>query len=54
MPETEKIYETYETTDVPPNRLDAVVAGYMLDDPIRVEKIQQPNGNWTVRATYSK
>jgi hypothetical protein len=54
MPPTETEYETFETTDVPPDRLKDVVAGYMLDDPIRVEKIKQPDGNWTVRATYPK
>ncbi|MBI5774579.1 MAG: hypothetical protein HZA89_12650 [Verrucomicrobia bacterium] len=54
MPEKETTYETYETTDVPPARLSAVVAGYMADDPIRVEKIKQDDGNWTVRATYQK
>jgi hypothetical protein len=52
MSETE--YETYETTDVPPDRLKDVVAGYMLDNPTRLEKIKQADGNWTVRATYSK
>ena len=52
MPET--IYETYETTDVPPDRLDAVIAGYRIDKPIRIEQIKQSDGNWTVRATYSK
>ncbi len=41
-----------ETTDVPENKVDQVVAGYQLDNPIKIEKIKQPNGKWTIRATF--
>jgi hypothetical protein len=54
MAETETQYETYETVDIPADRLTAVVAGYMVDHPIRIEQIKQANGKWTVRATFPK
>lgn len=41
-----------ETTDVPENKLAQVVRGYELDHPTKIEKIKQPNGMWTVRATF--
>jgi len=41
-----------ETTDVPENKVAQVVAGYQLDNPTKIEKIKQPDGNWTVRATF--
>jgi hypothetical protein len=50
----EVIQETFETTDIPPDRLASVVATFMLDNPLRVEKVKQSDGNWTVRATYAK
>lgn len=44
----------FKTTNVPQNKLAQVVAGFMLDNPIKVEKIKQPDGNWTVIATFSE
>lgn len=41
-----------ETTDVPNDKLDQVVNVYKLDSPIKIEKIKQPDGKWTVRATF--
>lgn len=41
-----------ETTDVSESKLAQVVAGYQLDNPIKIEKIKQPDGKWTVRATF--
>lgn len=42
----------FETKDVPENKLAEVVAGYQLDNPTKIEKIKQPDGKWTVRATF--
>ena len=42
-----------ETTNIPKEKVPEVVAGYMLDQPPpMIEKIEQPDGLWTVRATY--
>ena len=41
-----------ETTDVPADQVHNVVAGYQLDNPAKIEAIQQPNGLWTVRVTF--
>jgi len=41
-----------ETTDIPNDKVDQVIAGFKLDNPIKIEKIKQPDGNWTVRATF--
>ena len=41
-----------ETVDVPDDKLDQVIAGYQLDNPIKIEKTKQPNGKWTVRAIF--
>ncbi len=41
-----------KTTDVPDEKLDQVVAGYKLDNPTKVEKVKQPDGKWTVIATF--
>ncbi len=43
----------YKTTDIPEDKLDQVVAGYQLDNPAKIEKVKQPDGNWTVIATFS-
>lgn len=42
----------YKTTDVSEDKLDQVVAGYNLDNPIKIEKVKQSDGNWTVIATF--
>lgn len=42
----------FKTTDVPDEELDNVVAGYQLNKPTSIEKIKQPDGKWTVIATF--
>lgn len=42
----------FETKDVTDDKVDEVVAGYQLDNPIKIDKIKQPNGKWTIRATF--
>lgn len=44
----------YTETDVPSDKVDAVVATFNLEDPppTSVVKIKQPNGNYTVIATW--
>lgn len=44
----------YTETDVPSNNVDAVVATLNLEDPAptTIQKIKQPNGNYTVVATW--
>ncbi len=44
----------FKTTNVPQDKLAQVVAGYMLDNPVKVEKVKQPDGKWTVIATFSE
>ncbi len=41
-----------KTTDVPDEKLDQVVAGYNLDNPTNIQKVKQPDGKWTVIATF--
>lgn len=44
----------FKITDIPDNRVDTVIADYQLDDPPpKIEKTKQPNGLWTVTATYA-
>lgn len=43
----------WKTTDIPENKVDGVVAGYQLDGPQSVVTTQQPDGNWTVTATFA-
>jgi hypothetical protein len=44
----------YTETDVPSNNVDAVIATLNLEDPppTKIQKISQPNGNYTVVATW--
>lgn len=42
----------YKTTDIPPDKVADVVAGYMLDNPEKVDTVKQTNGKWTVIATW--
>lgn len=42
-----------ETNNIPKEKVPEVVAGFMLDQPPpKIDKIEQPDGLWTVRATY--
>lgn len=43
----------WKTTDIPENKVDGVVAGYQLDGPQSVVPTRQPDGNWTVTATFA-
>jgi hypothetical protein len=41
-----------KTTDIPESEVENVVAGFRLDNPTKIEKIRQPDGRWTVVATF--
>ncbi len=43
----------HKSTDVPDEELEQVVAGFKLNNPIKIEKVKQPDGKWTVIATFS-
>jgi hypothetical protein len=44
----------FEITDIPAEKVATVIANYQLEDPPpQIEKSQQPNGRWTVTATFS-
>ena len=42
----------FEITDVPDNKVDTVIANFQLDDPEKIVKTKQPDGRWTVTATF--
>lgn len=44
----------YTETDIPENKVDAVIATLKLEDPppTNIQKIKQPNGKYTVIATW--
>lgn len=42
----------WKVTDIPENEVGGVVANFELDNPVKVEKSQQPAGKWTVTATF--
>ncbi len=42
----------WKITDIPADKVDMVVADFQLESPDTVEKTEQPNGKWTVVATY--
>ena len=39
--------------DIPEDKVATVVANYQLEHPEKVEKLQQSNGLWTVKATFA-
>jgi len=41
-----------KSTDVPPDKVDEVIANYNLDGPVDIKKEEQPDGNWTITATF--
>lgn len=41
-----------ETNHVPDDKVDQVMKGYKVDNPIKLEKIKEEGGLWTVRATF--
>ncbi|GAA0852308.1 hypothetical protein [Aliiglaciecola litoralis] len=42
---------TEELTDIPTSDVDQVIEDYESEGA-QVEKIQQPNGKWTIKATF--
>lgn len=43
---------TWKTTDVPSADLGLVIGGYQVEHPLKVETTKQPDGLWTVTATF--
>lgn len=41
-----------ELNNIPPSEVDEVVADFQSEGA-DVEKIKQPDGNWTVKATFN-
>jgi len=41
-----------ELTDIPSDQVEDVISDFNSEGA-QVEKISQPDGNWTVRATFS-
>jgi hypothetical protein len=44
--------KTIVLSDVPEDQVEMEIAILRLDDPTQIEKKQQPDGRWTLRATY--
>jgi hypothetical protein len=42
----------FKVTDIPDNKVETVIALYRLDNPEKIEKKRQPDGRWTVTATF--
>jgi hypothetical protein len=42
----------WKTTGVPPAKLAGVVAGFGLDSPTSIDKIENPDGTFDVVATF--
>ena len=42
----------FKVTDIPEDKVATVEADYQLDNPDKIEKNLQPNGLWTVTATF--
>jgi hypothetical protein len=42
----------FKITDIPQQKVAEVEALYRLDNPIKIEKIDQGNNLWTVIATF--
>jgi len=43
--------KTIVLSDVPEDQVEMEIAILRLDDPTQIEKKQQPDGRWTLRAT---
>jgi hypothetical protein len=46
--------KAYKITDVPDAELPSIIASFQVDNTIKIDKVKQPDGNWTVNAIYSK
>jgi len=44
---------TWTEKDVPDDKVGGVIAGFNLDSPKSVTKTKQPDGKWTVVATFA-
>ena len=42
----------WKVTDIPSSEVGGVMADYEIYKPETLEKTQQPDGNWTVTATF--
>lgn len=42
----------WKITDIPADKVDMVAADYEMEGANPVEKTEQPNGKWTVVATF--
>jgi hypothetical protein len=42
----------WKVTDIPSNKVDGVVQGFQMDGPLKVQKVAQADGRWTVIATF--
>ena len=42
----------FKITDIPEDKVEIVVADYQMENPVNIERIAQPNGMWTVIATF--
>ncbi len=43
----------FKITDIPEDKVETVIADYQLQNPDSIEKFEQPDGKWTVVATFS-
>ena len=43
----------FRITDIPADQVERVIANYQLDAPENIQRIEQPNGKWTIIATFS-
>lgn len=42
----------FRITDIPADKVDGVVAKYQVDAPLKIERVDQGGGLWTVIATF--
>lgn len=42
----------FKITDIPENKVETVMEDFRMENPISVEKTHQPDGKWTVTATF--
>ncbi len=43
----------FTITDIPKDKVELVAADYKMENPLKIETWEQPNGLWTVRATFA-
>ena len=42
----------FRITDIPKDKVPQVVGMFKVDNPTKIEEIEQPDGKWTVVATF--